>query len=120
MIDKAYHSLKQNFKVRQQGYVGWVSKPKELIWKTFLLLSDKVATAWAPVRYCGVGCSSSSVEAVSARHPELSEADRSTELFLSLSSYSFLVIDPQGRIVHNVFCGLLYWHLMVSKLLYGN
>lgn len=99
MIDKAYHSLKLNFKARQQGYVDWVSKLNELIWKTFLLLSYKVATAWAPERYCGVGvgCSSSSVEAVSARHPELSEADRSTELFLSLSSYSFLLIDLYHR-----------------------
>lgn len=88
--------------------MGSVSKPNDLIRKTFLLLSDKVATGWAPERYFGVGvfCSLSSVKAVFARRPELSEADRSTKLFLSLSSYSFLVIDLYGRGELSFFCGL--------------
>lgn len=88
VIDKACHSWTPYFKARQQGYVGLASKLRELIRKTFLAVRQshhRVSTG--AILWMGVGCSQ-----VLSPLPELSEADRATELFLSLTcSSSFMI-----------------------------
>lgn len=91
MIDKACHRQRLYFKARQQGYVGLVSKLSELMRKTFLCCQAKSPQLEHRSDTMGGSILSwSSVKAVFAHCPELSEADRATELFPSLAKLLIL------------------------------